>query len=371
MEVKQLRYLLGLLRLPGMGPVTVSKIQRSTQDLSLLFNDKGECIAPLEGEVNWALVDADLKWAEGSNCAILSLDNPLYPALLKEVHAPPPILFAKGDLRFLAQPQIAIVGSRNPTREGRNLAFEFAEYFSALGITITSGLALGIDAAAHQGALKGKGGTVAVLGNGLAQIYPKSHAPLAQEIIEHGILLSEFSIYEGPEPSHFPKRNRIISGLSLGSLVVEAALKSGSLITARYALDQGREVFAIPGSIHSPLAKGCHQLIQQGAKLVEKAQDVLEELGAHPALQMLSQQKLVFGPGEKVGGKWRERSGNLAFPLEEGLAKLLDKVSYGVSTIDTVVEASGLTAALVSSMLLELELLGAVIPVPGGYSRMS
>lgn len=319
-------------------------------------------------------MDADLKWAEGINCAILTLDHPFYPPLLKEIYAPPPILFAKGyDLSFLVQPQIAIVGSRNPTRNGRNLAFEFAEYFSALGITISSGLALGIDAAAHQGALKGKGGTVAVLGNGLAHIYPKSHRPLAKEIIDHGVLLSEFSVNEGPESSHFPKRNRIISGLSLGTLVVEAALKSGSLITARHALEQGREVFAIPGSIHSPLAKGCHQLIQQGAKLVEKAQDVLEELGAHPELQMLSQQMWAGCPGGKAGAKAKEKgrsSKNITFPLEEGLAKLLDKVSYGISTIDTVIEASGLTAALVSSMLLELELLGAVVAVPGGYSRV-
>lgn len=370
MEAEQLRYLLALLTLPGIGPITAAKIHQFSPDLSRLFNDKGQCIEPLEGEVDWASVDADLKWAEGaggSNCAILTLDNPLYPAGLKEIYAPPPILFAKGDLSFLNQSQIAMVGSRNPTPEGWKIAFQFAEHFSKMGLTVTSGLALGVDAAAHRGALKGKSGTIAVLGNGLAQIYPKCHIGLAQEIADQGVLLSEFSIHEGPEASHFPRRNRIIAGLSLGTLVVEAALKSGSLITAQYALDQGREVFAMPGSIHSPLAKGCHQLIQQGAKLVETAQDVLEEL----ELQALLPAGTLDNRRGALG--WMEKRREFKFSLKEekdGLVKLLDKVSYGITTVDALVETTGLTVAKVSSMLLELELKGAVVSVPGGYSRV-
>lgn len=368
MEIKQLRYLLGLLSLPGMGPAIVSKILRTTKDLSVLFNAKDQCLAPLEGEVNWALVDADLQWVESSSDhTILTLDHPSYPPPLKEIHMPPPVLYARGALSFLKQPQIAIVGSRNPSKQGKDLAFLFAESFSSMGLTVTSGLALGVDGAAHQGALKGKGGTIAVLGNGLAQIYPKRHKALAEEIVSRGqgVLISEFSLQIGPWSSNFPRRNRIISGLSLGVLVVEAALKSGSLITAKHALNQGREVFAIPSSIHNPLAKGCHQLIQQGAKLVQTVQDVLEELNAYPRIRkILSENKKVL----KLNNEGSKRFRQVNF-LEGGLARLLDKVSYGTTTIDTLVEASGLTVALVSSMLLELELMGAVIPVPGGYSR--
>lgn len=365
MQKEQLRYLLALLTLPNMGPSKVGKIFKETADLKSLFNDKGQCLLPLEGEVNWPWVDTDLEWAEKPGHIILTLDDDLYPAQLKEIHAPPLVLFAKGNVALLNKPQIAIVGSRNPTKQGRDLAFEFANYFSNLGMTVTSGLALGVDGAAHQGALKGQGGTIAVLGQGLSQIYPGSHRQLAEQILNNGVLLTEFSLKVGPEASNFPRRNRIISGLSLGTLVVEAALKSGSLITAKHALNQGREVFAMPGSIHSPLAKGCHQLIQQGAKLVQTAQDVLEELEAHPAVkELLAENKQALKLNSGANG---EANGDLS--LEEGLAAVLDKVSYGTTAINDLVEETGLTVALVSSMLLELQLIGAVVSVPGGYSR--
>lgn len=365
MQTEQLRYLLALLTLPNMGPSKVGKIFKETKDLKPLFNDKRQCLLPIEGEANWSWVDADLEWGERPGNTILTWDDDSYPAQLKEISSAPPVLFAKGDLSFLNRPQIAIVGSRNPTKQGRDLAFEFAAYFSSIGITVTSGLALGIDAAAHQGALKGKGGTIAVLGHGLSQIYPDSHGRLAEQILNNGVLLTEFSLRVSPEASHFPRRNRIISGLSLGTLVVEAALKSGSLITAKHALNQGREVFAMPGSIHSPLAKGCHQLIQQGAKLVQTAQDVLEELEVHPAVKgMLIENKQALKLNERA-----DSGSNRDHLLEDGLAGLLDRVGYGTTAINTLVEESGLTVALVSSMLLELELIGAVISVPGGYTR--
>jgi DNA processing protein len=366
MEIKQLRCLLGLMNLCNSGFTVPSRVFRKTQDFTTLFNAKGQPITPLEGEVNWSLVDADLDWAAAApNQIILTLDHSQYPSRLKEISSPPLVLFAKGDLSFLQKPQIAIVGSRNPTRDGKALAFEFAKTFSNLDITISSGLALGIDAAAHQGALQGSGGTVAVLGNGLNKIYPKSHQALSEEIASHGVLLSEFPLYVDPKSTHFPRRNRIISGLSLGTLVVEAAMNSGSLITAKTALNQGREVFAIPGSIHSPLAKGCHHLIQQGAKLVQTAQDVLEELEAEPMLKRI----LLESRKASKLNSCIDKQDRLDISLKEGLAELLDKVSYGPTSMDDLVDASGLSVSVVSSMLLELELMGAVAQVPGGYSR--
>jgi DNA processing protein len=281
--MEQLRYLLALHRSPGMGAALLTNLLKNTSELASLFNNKGELLLKNKrsvGPTDWAGVERDLKWLGDPNCHLITPFDSEYPALLRQISNAPAVLFVQGNIRRLANPQIAIVGSRNSTVTGRDNAFKFAQHFSELGFTVTSGLALGIDAAAHQGALKGQGGTIAVLGTGIDKIYPSSHVALAHEIIEKGVLLSEYPIGVPPAPSNFPRRNRIISGLSLGTLVVEAALKSGSLITARYALDQGREVFAIPGSIHSPLAKGCHHLIRQGAKLVETAEDVLEELSA-------------------------------------------------------------------------------------------
>lgn len=393
MDENQLRYLLALLQLPGIGPASIARIQKETSDLSFLFNKKGQCLLPLEEKLeekkpttkklDWSLVDADLEWARKPGCSILTLDHPLYPERLKNIQSAPAVLYVQGNPVYLNQPQIAIVGSRNPSREGELLAFEFAEYFSSMGLIVTSGLALGIDAAAHRGALEGikgqsqqrpQGATIAVLGNGLSRIYPKSHAALSQKIIENGALVSEFSVYEAPDASHFPRRNRIISGLSLGTLVVEAALKSGSLITAQYAVDQGREVFAIPGSIHNPLAKGCHQLIQQGAKLIQTAEDVLEELkvALKPSFSQLYAKSETEGLALELHG-FSETSDLKCDSLKkESLIRLLNQVSYGaLSTVDDLLQTSGLTVALVSSMLLELELMGLVASVPGGYTRLN
>ena len=226
---------------------------------------------------------ADIKWlAEAGNHAIVTLDDPQYPDLLRQIDSPPPVLFIQGDIALLQDPQLAMVGSRNPTQGGKNNAYEFAKFLSANGITITSGLALGIDGYSHKGALDAQAPTIAVTATGLDRVYPAKHRSLAHAISEYGAIVSEHTIGTPVRAQNFPRRNRIISGLSVGTLVIEAAIKSGSLITARYASEQGREVFAIPGSIHNPLARGCHQLIRQGAKLVETAGHILEEIS--PAL---------------------------------------------------------------------------------------
>lgn len=255
-----------------------------------------------------------------------------------------------GVILIYSRPQLAIVGSRNPTPTGCELAEQFAYYLAEAGLVVTSGLALGIDGGGHRGAINARGKTIAVCGTGLQHVYPNSHRQLAEDIIQNGALVSEFPPDTLPKAKHFPMRNRVISGLSLGVLVIEAALKSGSLITARLAIDQGREVFALPGSIHNPLARGCHQLIRQGAKLVETAGDILEELGAmHAVITPLI-------PSKK---------GSLDAPYQE----VLKQIGYEITTLDAIILRCGLTAGKVSSMLLLLELEGHVQSVPGGYVR--
>lgn len=273
-----------------------------------------------------------------------------YPPLLREIADPPALLYAKGLRGMLGQSCLAVVGSRNATPQGEANAEAFAQNLSEAGITIASGLALGIDAAAHRGGLKGPGSTIAVVGTGLDRVYPARNKALAHEIAEKGLLLSEFPLGTISAPGHFPKRNRIISGLSRGVLVVEAALNSGSLITAKQALEQGREVMAIPGSIHSPLSKGCHALIKQGAKLVESAQDIVEEL-AWPIMP-----SAFSGSGQENGEP----------------DPLLQQMGYDPASLDQLAERSGLTVEALSAKLLTLELEGRVAQLPGGrYQRLS
>ena len=226
-----------------------------------------------------AEIEKAVRWAAEPNHAVLTLADAAYPRQLLEIPDPPALLYVAGDARLLSSPALAVVGSRNATPQGLKNAHAFARAFSDAGLAIVSGLALGVDSEAHRGGLAGRGSTLAVLGTGVDVTYPRRNAPLADEILERGLLVSEFPLGTEPHAGNFPRRNRLISGLARGCLVVEAAVDSGSLITARLAADQGREVFAIPGSIHSPLSKGCHALIKQGAKLVESAEDVLEELG--------------------------------------------------------------------------------------------
>lgn len=363
--MKDIAYWLALLHAPGIGPATYrSLLNHCGTPRAVLEADRqgraswglpAEALAYLE-KPDWEAVKQDLEWLETPGNHVLTLDDPAYPPLLLETHAPPPVLFVHGNPAVLANPQLAIVGSRNPTPNGRQLARAFAVDLAASGLAVTSGLALGIDAESHRGALEAGGITIAVAGTGLDRVYPASHKGLAHEIAQRGALVSEFPPGTTPRPEHFPRRNRIISGLSLGTLVVEAALRSGSLITARYAAEQGREVFAIPGSIHNPLSRGCHALIRQGAKLVETVADILEELGP------LGRSCHEAAPDTETG--W--------MALDETQRCVLECVGFEPTSIDMVVERSGLTPEIVSSILLVLELHDQVTPTPGGmYTRVS
>jgi len=301
--------------------------------------------------VDAAALSNDLRWLnEASDHLLLAITDPGYPELLRQIPDPPAWLFLKGDPDLLHHPQLAIVGSRNPTRGGRENATEFSRELAGQGLGITSGLASGIDAAAHEGALAADGMTLAVVATGLDRVYPASNRELAHRIADRGLLVSEFPPGTEPRAGHFPSRNRIISGLSFGVLVAEATEKSGSLITARLATEQGREVFAIPGSIHNPLARGCHRLIRQGAKLVEQASDILEELAPFIAASTLAD----AGASPDSAPRKEEQ------PLDEEYRRLLEIIGYDPISVDEIIRQSGLTAAEVSSMLLLLELQGHV-----------
>ncbi|NND55097.1 MAG: DNA-protecting protein DprA [Gammaproteobacteria bacterium] len=304
-------------------------------------------------------------WLAKPQHHLLTRDDPRYPPLLLDTPNPPEQLFVAGDPDVLSLPQLAIVGSRNATGSGLDAARQFARHLAGCGLTITSGLALGVDAAAHEGALEGKGLTIGVLGHGPDEIYPQRNAALAQRICLEGALVSEFAPGTPVRRNQFPQRNRIIAGLSVGTLVVEAGMNSGSLITAGFAGDYGREVFAIPGSIHNPLAKGCHRLIRQGAKLVEQAADIIEEIG-HIARSMTPESRpdtdlhthadsAAFNPALSEHG-----------PADPDHRILLDHMGYDPVSVDGLVSRSGLTAEELSSMLLILELQGKVEALPGG-----
>ena len=304
-----------------------------------------------------AKIDEMLKWLDQPNHHLLTIIDPKYPARLKSITNAPKVLFVNGDVDYLYQPQLAMVGSRSPTAAGRKIAEDFAHHLSNEGLTITSGLARGIDGASHQGALKGIAGTIAVVATGLDRVYPAEHRQLAHQICEQGALVSEQPLGIAPHAGLFPLRNRIISGLSEGVLVVEAAIKSGTLITARHAIEQNREVFAIPGSIHNPAIKGCHALIKQGAKLVETAEDILEELQ-------------ILVKNNTSGDTTRENPANEQQQLDPEYQKLLDCMGYDPIDIDSITECTGFTAANIASMLLILELQGDIVASGGHYTRL-
>ncbi|HKW38446.1 MAG TPA: DNA-processing protein DprA [Burkholderiales bacterium] len=293
-----------------------------------------------------AEIERAVRWAAEPRHTVLTLAHGAYPKQLLEIPDPPALLYVAGDAQLLSAPALAVVGSRNATPQGLKNAHAFARTLSDAGLAIASGLALGVDSEAHRGGLEGRASTLAVLGTGVDVTYPRRNAQLAEEILSRGALVSEFPLGTEPHAGNFPRRNRLISGLSRGCLVVEAALDSGSLITARLAADQGREVFAIPGSIHSPLSKGCHALIKQGAKLVESARDVLEELG------------IAAGVEEKA--------------RESGAGNdLLEKMGFDPCDIDELIARSGLSVETISAALLELELDGKIAGLPGGlYQRV-
>jgi DNA processing protein len=343
---------------PGLGPAKIRELlTRYGLPEQVLAAPRRELAAALPASafeaIESAALDAAvvraLTWSEGAGCSIVTLGDAAYPNRLLETPDPPPLLYIRGNLAYLNQPSLAMVGSRNATAQGTRNAERFARAFSDAGLTIVSGLALGIDAAAHRGALQGRGSTAAVLGTGVDVTYPARHAELAEAIASHGVMVSEFPLATQPAAGHFPRRNRLISGLALGCLVVEAALESGSLITARAALEQGREVFAIPGSIHSPLSKGCHALIKAGAKLVESADDVLSELSA-------------FLP--------RDTASRAAAPTQNpdtiGDAPLLKLMGDDPVDVEALRARTGWPAERIAAELLQLELAGRVATLAGG-----
>lgn len=286
-------------------------------------------------------------WLQQPGNHLVTLADASYPQSLLDIPNPPPLLYTKGRLELLNMPSIAVVGSRNASPQGEKNAEEFSAALARQGLCIVSGMALGIDGAAHRGALQAGGATIAVVGTGLDIVYPARHRNLAHQIAEYGLIISEFALGTPSRAQNFPRRNRIISGLSQGCLVVEASLQSGSLITARLAAEQGREVFAIPGSIHSPQAKGCHQLIKQGAKLVDNMQDIVDEM-KWPA-RATSAAPVADQPGD--------------LQQEE---PLLEAIGYDPVSMDTLAARSGLTLEHLSAMLLMLELGGKVTALPGG-----
>lgn len=376
-----LRSWLALTHTPKLGPVRIHSLLEIFDTPADVLNagQSGWKQAGLSEKMiehlsapDWDKVDADLKWLDQENASILTLDDDRYPPLLKNIPDAPPVLYLLGQVEVLKQPQLAIVGSRNPTHAGKDIAHDFALYLANMGMTITSGMALGIDAAAHQGALdslkndSGSNGlTVAVMGTGLDRVYPAKHRDLAHNIAKNGVLVSEYAPGTPALPGNFPRRNRIISGLSTGVLVVEAAVQSGSLITARLASEQGREVFAVPGSLHHPLAKGCHALIRQGAKLVETAEHILEELGGFA--NMFSEADENNRSIAQNSEQKQETELNLAINVDDEYKQVLKCIDFEPTSVDKVVERSGLTADAVCSMLLVLELQGYVTALSGGY----
>jgi DNA processing protein len=340
------------------GPRTVAKLLKRWPDLQAMFQlsvrdlelaGLPSVLAQTIKKFDLHLIQEDLNWLNAvEDNHLLTWDSPHYPLLLKEISDPPIVLYAKGQLSSLEQLKLAVIGSRNPSVTGSENAKFFAKALAAYGITIVSGLALGIDSQAHLGCLEANGSTIAVLGTGIDFVYPRRNVRLAEQITQNGLLLSEFPLKSPPIAGHFPRRNRIISGLSLCTLVVEAAMKSGSLITARMALEQNRDVLAIPSSIHNPLGRGCHYLVQQGAKLVTSVKDVLDELRIEP--QTIMTDKPVFS-------------------LASENKNLVQFIGFEITSVDQIIVRSGYGIEQVISELAELELRGAVITVPGGYMR--
>jgi DNA processing protein len=366
---------LRVVHAPGVGPVRTRELldrfgspagfTAASRDQLAAARIPTPAIEVLQGRTTPAGIERDLEWAAADPARhLIPLDDPRYPPALAGIGDPPPVLYVQGDPEVLSLPGLAVVGTRHPTPSGRETAYDFAHHLGAAGLVIASGLALGVDGAAHEGALAGGGITFAVAGTGLDRIYPARHADLARRIADEGALVSELPIGTRPSREAFPRRNRILAGMSIGTLVIEAAVRSGSLITARLALEQGREVFAIPGSIHNPVARGCHRLIRQGAKLVETGDDVLEEVAA-----LLGDQWRVAPPaaGENNAADTNAR----AHTDDPEYSRLRACIDWEPRGVDELAAASGLDASAVASMLLRLELEGAIRAAPGGLYQRS
>ena len=357
-------------RAPGLDAPALAAIARLSPDFELLESRHAHelgavAVAPRAiayfRSPEESLIESDLRWLEGSGCSVLPCTAAAYPSLLRAAPDAPPVLYVRGAVQALAEPQIAMVGSRSATAGGLATARRFAAAFARTGLGVTSGLALGIDAASHEGALDAQGITIAVLGHGLDILYPRQHRALAARIVADGALVSEFPPGTPPRAANFPQRNRIIAGLTHGTVVVEAALDSGSLITARLAGVAGREVFAVPGSIQNPMVRGCHELIRQGAKLIEGVEDVLAELKISLSSQLLAGGATAPSDTGKPGGA-----------LDKEYKILLDALAFEPASVDSLIERTGMNSESIASMLLILELDGYVAPHPGGrYSRLA
>lgn len=378
MQPNVLKYLIALWLIPYIGSATQKTIFQQFPELEEFFQlPKAELkkIGLSDNMISailhpdWQAVEATLTWAEQTNQHLITLWDEAYPESLRQIHSAPTVLLAKGDLSLLHYSQLAIIGSRNPTNTGLQIAKHYAEFLARQGLVITSGLALGIDGMAHLGALAVSGKTIAVLGTGLDVIYPKRHANLVEEIIEHGLLLSEFPLRMGPHALNFPRRNRIISGLSLGTFVVEASLQSGSLITARLALEQGREVFAMPSSVHNPMAKGCHWLIKQGATLVESVDDIWQQI-QQQSLKLTKNQLLTDTVNPAMPLDFVSIKPHINVRFTKLHQQLLDTIGFDRMNIETLCQQISLNVEQLTVVLLELELLGCIEAVPGGYQKI-
>ena len=350
-------------------------LQQNHQQNKVQLNKKNiEQLKTYLKQPAWNLVENDLIWAEQKENFLIGCSDQNYPQLVKQQHTYPTILYVKGNPQLLTDIQIAMVGSRTPTPTATENAYQFAHYLAQNGMVITSGLALGIDASSHQGALQANGKTIAVAGTGIDRVYPASHKDLAHKIVENGAIVSEFPLGTAPLRQNFPKRNQIISGLSVGTLVVEAALKSGSLITARIAMEQGREVFAIPGSIHNPLAKGCHYLIKQGAKLVESAEDIIEEITPLSYASSILQQKIQKKEhNNKIENEQQpslqKKLIDSTLPKDQQL--LLKHLDDNPITIDQLQKRCQIAIDDVNSLVVLLEIQGYIQSLPGGKIILS
>lgn len=408
LTLNEIGYWLALYTIPRCGLSTVSMLLKTfaspKQILSASYEElldagASPILASNLKKPDWRSVELSLRWMEQPRRYILHWSDLLYPALLREISSPPLILFMIGELSLFQQQTLAIVGARNPTHTGLEIAHQLSNELSDQGFIIISGLARGIDGAAHQGALLNKGGTVAVLGSGLEHIYPACHQSLAMDIVEKGgTLISEFFPYSSPKAEYFPRRNRIISGLSLGVIVVEATLRSGSLITARYALEQGREVFAVPGSIRNPLSQGCHALLKEGATLVESNADIIQGLSflsvktnswtnesvltdsykaedfvtkKDPKTAKMKQSKHIntHKNCELNGNTDKNSSAKSISRLDSQDIKLVECLGFETTNIDILMMRTGLTIDKLLARLSTLQLKGYIDVVPGGYVR--
>lgn len=339
---------LSLLHTPGVGPIKF---------LRYLEHDPGLISLPKIARPNREKVAKDLAWVcKNNNAYIITYNDLRYPDILKQIYSPPPVLYVLGDVTLLGQPQLAIVGGRNPTQFGVEMAMSFAQRLVEYGLIITSGLARGIDSAGHRGAMQ-SGSTIAVAAHGLHTIYPAVNLALAREILDRGCFVSEYPIGTQPLAARFIQRNRIISGLSLGVLVIDAALPSGSLSTAAYAKEQNREVFAIPGAINNLKTRGCHMLIKQGAKLVESVEDVLEELAN------------LFNCDIRDKNSARSVTGKLTECLSEEQRTLLGCIGMNAVSNDDLLVLTRMNSNELSAALVQLELDGLIKSVPGGYMK--